>query len=404
MTDRLSLLVPGLLALGLACPPLRSAPRPQAEAPPPTETVSGKPTAFETGDPATVGCDSERLAAASSALHDAVESGRILGGVVLAARGRTIVLHEASGFRDPGRQLPMQQNTLFRMASNTKAVTAAAILTLVADGKVALEDPAAKWLPDFQNGDAAKITVAQLLTHTSGLRIPTLFLSPLMQPSERHPNAPNLVLEASRFGAVGPEVTPGTSYRYSNPGYNTLAAIVEVAAGESFEAFCHQRFYEPLRMRDSNHHESTADQSRMATVVRSRADDDWNVRWRPGDPPTVPFVRGSGGMISTTTDFLRFCRVFLDDGRSADVRILPPELVRAATQSQTEHIEGASYGFGWRIERPGVFSHGGSDGTFAWCDAERDLVGMVFTQTQDNASEVRRTIRRLIDAACPKQR
>lgn len=358
---------------------------------------------LQSGEAAIVGCDADCLARAAGLLTETVAAGELLGAVVLVARGNTIVMHEAFGWRDPAHVKPMAKDSLFRMASNTKAVTAAAILALVDDGKVALDDAAAKFLPTFAQGDAAKITIRQLLTHTSGLRIKTLFLSPLMTKSTQHPDAPNLLLEALRFGEVGPAVTPNTTYGYSNPGYNTLAAVVEVASGQSYAKFCKARFYDPLGMRDSNNHETTADLTRMSAVVRAGEPGQWDVRWQPGDPPTVPFVRGSGGMISTAPDFARFCRMLLDGGRCGERTILSAAAVRASTRSQTGHIAKASYGFGWRIEASGAFVHGGSDGTFAWCDPARDLIGILFTQTQGGPKLDQQLLaaRKLIDAACP---
>jgi CubicO group peptidase (beta-lactamase class C family) len=101
----------------------------------------------------------------------------------------------------------------------------------------------------------------------------------------------------------------------------------------------------------------------MAVVVAKSKSGAWAPRWTPGDPPTVPFVRGSGGLIATATDFAGFCRLWLDDGRCGDRILLSPSATAAATRSQTDHIAGTRYGFGWTIEQNGVFSHGGSDGT-----------------------------------------
>ena len=297
----------------------------------------------------------------------------------------------------------MQKDTLFRMASNTKAVTAAAVLTLVDEGKVSLDDPISKWLPSWRHDDAGKVTVRQLLTHSSGLRISTLFLKPLMKKSEQHPDAPNLVLECARFGEVGPEVEPGTTYSYSNPGYNTLAGLVEVVTKRGFEQYCTERFYEPLGMRDTNNHESRADNERMSVVVRGRTDKQWNARWSPGDPATLPFVRGSGGLISTAADYEKFCRMILDGGSVGARRLLSSKLVDEATKNQIPDITGGRYGFGWRIDPDGAFSHSGSDGTFVWCDPARDLVGMVLTQTQGSKAlaKARQRFRKLVTAACP---
>lgn len=348
------------------------------------------------------GCDGEALGDAVGVIRDLIADQKVCGAVVMVTYGGATVVHEALGFRDAAGKLPMQKDTLFRMASNTKAVTAAAVLTLVDEGKVGLDDPIGKWFSTWTEGDANKVTVRQLMTHSSGLRIGTLFLQPLMKKSEQHPDAPNLVLECARFGEVGPKVEPGTTYSYSNPGYNMLAGLVEVVTGQGFEDYCTERFYRPLGMRDTNNHESRADNSRMSVVVRGRRDDGWNVRWSPGGRPTLPFVRGSGGLISTTTDYEKFCRVFLDGGKAGDRRLLSAEIVAEATKNQIPHIKGGRYGFGWRIDPGGTYSHSGSDGTFVWCDPSRDLVGMVLTQTQTSKplSAGRKRFRKLVTTAC----
>ena len=107
------------------------------------------------------------------------------------------------------------------------------------------------------------------------------------------------------------------------------------------------------------------------------------MRWRPHGAPTVPFVRGSGGMISTAADFERFARLFVEAGARNGRPLLAPTTIAAATRDQLPHIEDARYGFGWRII-DGGFSHSGSDGTYAWCSPDRRLVGLVFTQTQSS--------------------
>ena len=310
-----------------------------------------------------------------------VERGYVLGAVLMVTQGDEVLVHEALGHRDVKKERPMQPDTLFRMASNTKAVTAAAILTLVADGKVGLDDPVSNWFPTFDGPRGGAVTIRQLLTHSSGLRIPTLFIYPLTEKSAAHPDAPNLVGECARFGEVGPEVTPGETYSYSNPGYNLLAGVVEVASGESFAEYCQRRFYEPLGMTDSSHHESVADNDRMSMVVKPKKKGGWSVRWRPHGKASLPFVRGSGGMISTAKDYEKFARLFLRGGAVGDRQLLSSTLVAAATKDQIPDIESSRYGFGWRITSFG-WSHSGSDGTYVWCAPDQDLVGIVLTQTQ----------------------
>ena len=106
-----------------------------------------------------------------------------------------------------------------------------------------------------------------------------------MKKSNAAPRCPEASCSsATRFGKVGPKVPPGTTYSYNNPGYNTLAGIVEVASGQSFEGYCTEHFYKPLGMRDTNNHESRADLDRMSVVVRGPKGSKWQARWSPGDP------------------------------------------------------------------------------------------------------------------------
>ena len=123
------------------------------------------------------------------------------------------------------------------MASNTKPVIATAVLMLAEERKLSIEDYAAKYLPSFRNSRAGEIRIRHLLSHTSGMRIRdasgegVIFFKPLLQKSAAHPDAPSLQAEVSRFGAAGAEKPPGSSYAYSDPGYNTLGALVEQEAG-----------------------------------------------------------------------------------------------------------------------------------------------------------------------------
>ncbi len=178
------------------------------------------------GEPEDVGMSSAVLAGALGLIEEAVERGDLVGAVVLVAREGRIVLHEAVGWRDKERDLPMEQNTLFRMASNTKPLVASAIATLVEQGVLDYDDLVRDYLPEWDNYRAGFITIGQLLSHTSGLRISSLFLRPLSDHS-------SLQREAARFGAVGAAVPPGETYSYSNPGYNTMAALEEVGSGHS---------------------------------------------------------------------------------------------------------------------------------------------------------------------------
>jgi len=344
--------------------------------------------ALRYGTPDEIGMDPVALEQAVAIYEQAVAEDEIRNVVLLVARRGVVVVHEAIGWRDVENELPLQRDSLFRMASNTKPVVATAALNLVEEGLLDLQSPVSAYIPAFSVGENAKITVHHLLTHTSGFRINSLFMSPLLEKSEEHPDAPSLQDEVPRFAEVGPEEEPGTTYSYSNPGFNTLGALVEIASGMMLEDYLRAVIYEPLGMNESLNHESRADHDRMSKVYR-RWDEEWGTSWKPGDPPDFPFVRASGGMISTAWDYAIFCQMYLNDGVYDGARVLVPETVVLATTPHTREIyseeeleeRDSFYGYGWNVSTDGSFSHSGSDGTWVRVDPERELIVMAFTQT-----------------------
>lgn len=360
---------------------------------PPSSHLSGQDLTLSAGTPEDVGMSSAILQAGVELYQEAIDVGDLVGAVLLVAKDGKVVLHEALGWRNKGADIPMEKSTMFRMASNTKPPVATAIGILVEEGKLSYEDPVRKHISSFDNYRAGFIQIKHLLSHTSGFRIPTLFLQPYMEPSSAFPDAPSLRLEAARFGEVGAEVLPGTSYSYSNPGFNTLGALVELASGQPLEEFLDDRIYTPLGMDDSYHHEVAekldGKLDRMGAVYYTQQDGEWVPGWEPGDPPQVPFVRASGGMISTAMDYAVFCQMYLNGGVYGGARILSQETIETMTSpfflagGDADPDRGVSvgYGYGWGVAPDGVFSHTGSDGTGAWVDPAEDLIVLVFTQT-----------------------
>jgi CubicO group peptidase (beta-lactamase class C family) len=340
--------------------------------------------------------DAEELKRAAGLYERAVARDEVRGAVLLVARRGTIVLHEAIGWRDREREEPMQKDTLFHVASNTKAVIATAVLMLAEEGKLDLDAPIGRYLPAFANARSREITVRHLLTHTSGLRIPTIFLEPLLSKSAEHPDAPSLQAEVGRFAAIGPEAKPGTTYSYSNPGYNILGALIEVVAKQPLEQFLAARIYQPLGMTDTCHQDRAEILSRRA-VIYNREQETWKAVYRPGDAAEYPFVRASGGMITTAGDYAKFLQLFLSGGTCRGKRLLKGESVRAATAPQTRSLytpeelkrHSSFYGFGWQVSGDGICSHSGRHGTFAWVDPQHHVFGIVFTQSVggDNPEE-----------------
>jgi len=320
------------------------------------------------------------LDAAVQLYRDAVSRGELRGAVLYVARDGEVLLHEAVGFKHHAYRLPMETDTLFRMASNTKPVVATAVLMLAEEGKLALTDPVAKYLPSYDNDKSRRVTIEQLLTHSSGLRIGPIFY-PFAEGEE-----PTLQAAVAKFGAEGPSEPPG-AYSYNNAGYNTLGAIVEVASGQPLEAFLKARIYDPLGMTDTLNHEDPAKVHRMATVYRGRRSGGrggplvFTQGFTPGDAPDFPVIRASGGMISTTGDYARFLEMFRRGGEHDGRRLLRAETVASAIAPRVKAGADASYGYGWSIRADGSYGHSGSDGTMAWVDPARGVIGMVLTQS-----------------------
>ncbi len=343
--------------------------------------------------PEEAGMSASVLESAVDLYRKAVEKDDLKGCVLLVAYKGKVVVYEAIGYKDVENRLPFEKDTMFRMASNTKPVVATAVSMLVEKRKLNYDANVRDYIPAFDNHRSAFIKVRHLLTHTAGFRIGRLFIYPLMKSSAEYPDAPTLTLEADKFGERGPVETPGTTYSYSNPGFNTLGALVEIQSGELLADYLRENIYEPLGMTDTYNLEIREvlgeKLERMGVVYRRARNGNWNTGWKPGDDPTSPFPRASGGLISTVWDYAVFCQMFLNRGIYNGKRILKETTVNLMTQAHTRKIYtheerekmSGFYGYGWRIEKDGVYSHGGSDGTFAYVDPGNEIIGMIFTQS-----------------------
>ncbi|MCP4725109.1 MAG: beta-lactamase family protein [bacterium] len=343
--------------------------------------------------PEEAGMSAAVLESAVDLYRKAVENDHLKGCVLLVAYKGKVVVYEAIGYRNVERKLPFEKDTMFRMASNTKPVVATAVSILVEQEKLNYDANVRNYIPAFDNYKSGFIKIRHLLSHTSGFRINSLFLYPFMEPSEEHPGAPTLTLEANKFGEHGPDETPGTSYSYSNPGFNTLGALVEIQSGKLLADFLRENIYEHLGMKDTYNLEIrdvVGDKlDRMGVVYRRSRNGGWRTGWKPGDRPTSPFPRASGGLISTAWDYAVFCQMFLNRGIYNGKRILKGTTVDIMTQPHTAEIYAPEdrekmrsfYGYGWSVAKDGVYSHGGSDGTNAYVDPENDIVGIIFTQS-----------------------
>ena len=357
-----------------------------------------EPEPFPVGDPAALGVDPARLQALVARVEQWVDDGDIVGGELLVVVRRQTVLHETRGWLDRERELPMRARTICRIRSMTKPFVGTAVQLLVEDGRLALDDAVADHLPSFDHDAAAAITVRQLLHHEGGFTQPGY-------PADVTGYA-NLAAAVDAVGAAGPKHEPGTAFVYSDAGSATLGALVAAVSGKSCEEFIHARILTPLGLDDTLCNLAMDDPRRprvASTYIRRGAE--FNKYWDREQPQQMPFFRASGGMYSTTVDYARFLTAWIDASASASAvesADAPPTLLgrsaaRAALQPSA-HTRDRAFGYGqhWQVfrARPGapfrtgeqrpLFGHGGSDGTFAIADPERDWIACYFTQSRGN--------------------
>ena len=293
------------------------------------------------GSPADTGMSEPVLKAAVSLYSEAVARGDVLGAVLLVARHGKVVVYEAVGVRDREKNLLMQKDTPFQIQSMTKPLVASAALILADRGKLQLDDPVSRYIPAFAQGQSQAIKVHNLVNLTSGFRIPTNFIP---KTNAEIPDGSTLQREVARFPEIGPAVTPGSSYDYSNPGYNTLAAVIEVASGETIDRFLADAVFKPLGMNNTYAHWRGQPRNGLPPVYEKK-----NGAWEIVHEDEAPFARGSGGLVSTAWDYAKFCQMYLNQGVYAGVRVMSKTSTRQAS-SVTIHSPFV-YPTAWQLEQ-----------------------------------------------------
>jgi CubicO group peptidase (beta-lactamase class C family) len=306
------------------------------------------------------------------AVQPFVDKGIIAGAVLLAATKDRVLALDTVGYSDLATKQPMAPDSLFWIASMTKPMTATALMMLVDEGKVNVDDPVEKYLPEFKGQmfvaeqdeehvllkkPRHPILVREVLNHTGGL----LFSLPVEAPTYDQ-----LPLRTSiRAYASAPLVgEPGAGYRYSNAGTNTAGRIIEVVSGLAYEDFMDQRLFHPLGMDDTTFWPSEKQLSRLAGVYRSKDDKSGleetrinQLSYPLNDPRRKPMP--AGGLFSTASDVARFCRMILNGGSYDGRRYLSEAAIREMTRKQTGDSIETAYGYGWQVEGE-TFGHGGA--------------------------------------------
>jgi CubicO group peptidase (beta-lactamase class C family) len=358
-------------------------------------------------DPEAAGMSPARLARIPLRMNEFVTAGKTAGVVTLVARHGHVASLEAVGYQDLESKTPMRTDTIFRLASVTKPVTCAGIMTLVDEGRLSLIDPAEKFLPEFKGlklnpcgtrggyncelvTPSRPINILDLMTHTSGLADGA---------PGRGVTAPNTLAE--RVAAVSRATLlfePGTAWNYSNLGLASLGRIIEVVTGEPYDRFLAERIFQPLEMKDTFFFVPPDKASRVASVYTYEAGG------LKLEPMTVAkFPAPEGGLFSTASDMARFHQMLLDNGKQNGQRILSAAAVEAMTTSQTGSMKagfapGVGHGFGFEVVREtlgtfrynsiGSFVKGGAYRTYGWVDPAKDLVGIIFMQRTNGGGDI----------------
>jgi CubicO group peptidase (beta-lactamase class C family) len=333
-------------------------------------------------------------------LQPFVDNRTLAGAVTLVASEDKILDVETIGYADLATHQAMRPDSLFWIASMSKPFTATALMMLVDEGKVNVDDPVEKYLPEFKGQWLAierdkehvllkppprPITVHDILTHTSGLHAtsametPTLDLFPL--------------IAGARSYAMTPlDFPPGTKYQYANAGINTAGRIIEVVSGMPYAEFLQTRILDPLGLKDTTFWPTAEQIHRLAKSYKSDMKSKELVetpisqlRYPLDDHTRQPMP--AGGLFSTARDTARFCQMILNGGALEGKRYLSADAVHQMTIIQTGDLP-QTYGFGWSVIRQaagdgrtaGSFGHGGAYKTAMWVDPTRKLVLVLMRQ------------------------
>jgi CubicO group peptidase (beta-lactamase class C family) len=382
--------------------------------------------------------DPSRAARIDQLLQRYVDENRIAGAVALVLRDGNPVYERAVGWADKEAGRRMTPATIFRIASQTKAFTSTAVLALVEEGKIGLDEPVGHFIPTFTKTNVAvkndagitivparrAITIKDLLTHTAGISYGTdKQVASLYEPKGLGPAAGNgwytadkeepICETMERLGTLPFVAQPGEAFVY---GYNTdiLGCVVEKASGMSLDEFVRTRITVPLGLKDTRFFIPPAERDRLAAVYSSASDGKF-VRAPEGskgqgsyvDGPRKSFA-GGAGLTSTAHDYARFLEMIRNGGALDGVRILAPRTVALMTtnQSGTLHsITGLGFGLGFQtVDRygasgmagVGAFGWGGAYGTTYQVDVQSRSVLILMIQLMPNATDIQQKFSTLV--------
>jgi CubicO group peptidase (beta-lactamase class C family) len=341
------------------------------------------------------------------AMQKFVDAGDLSGAVAVVGRGDGYTHATAVGYRDLAARDPMRPDTLFRIASMTKPITAIGIMVLADEGKLSPDDDVAKYLPEFTGqmlaADKGKDTVTlkkparpvklrDLLTHTGGLAAYGPGVDDVYAKRNR------TLAETTLAAALQPlQFEPGSKWAYSNSGMDALGRVIEVVSGESYEAFLKKRVFDPLGMVDTTFDPTPEQKKRLAVIYGKDKEGHLTAAQNPliGLPEHPKHPIPAGGLVSCGADLAKLYRMMLHGGELNGHRILSEKAAAEMTRTQTGDIktgfvDGMSFGYGWAVVKepkgvtamlsPGTFGHGGAFGTQGWIDPHKDLFVILLIQ------------------------
>lgn len=370
-----------------------------------------------------------RLPGVGDAMQAMIAKNEIAGAITVVVTKDRTVHFETTGLANVAEKRPLAADSLFWIASMTKPVTGVAILMLQDEGKLSVTDPVAKYLPEFADlktpsGKPANLTIAQILTHTSGLG---------EAGGDAARQARTLADLVPLWLAAPMQFEPGAKWQYCQSGINAAGRIVEVLSGMSFDVFLQKRLFDPLGMTNTTFY-LTAEQRARLTTAYAKNKDTGALEPVPPRPEFGPRGRppqGNGGLYSTAPDYARFCQMLLNGGTLAGRHYLSAAALKFLATPQTGEMptgffqndtwgnRGLNYGWGLgtcvlrtphegvaEMLSPGSYGHGGAWGTQAWIDPGKGVAYVLMVQRANfpnsDASEVRREFQKAAATALEK--
>ena len=360
-------------------------------------------------------------------LEEYTADNRVPGAIALIARDGKIVYRKAFGMDELGNKTPLKPDAIFRIASQTKAITSIGLMLLYDEGKFQLDDPISKYLPAFRNPKVlasfnekdssyttvpakSEITIRQLFTHTSGISYPSIgskeakaIYAKAGIPSGIGTPGGNLAKSMDALGPLPLMHQPGERFTYGLS-IDVLGRLIEVLSGQSLDQYLRERLFEPLGMRDTYFYLPTDKQSRLAKLYTEDADKKTVPMPAQGgmspDYPKAPgtYFSGGAGLSSTIDDYAVFLQMLLNEGEYKGRRYLKPATVRLITSNQIGAVEQGQnkFGLGFSITTAktaeasglseGSYEWGGIFGTTYWVDPKLKIVALLYTQKYPNTT------------------